>query len=327
MYRPSRRLLLAAGLAAASMLLPAAAQAQGYPAKPVRLLVPFAPGGTTDVLARLVAQKLGDALGQQFLVENRPGAGGNIGTEMAVKAAPDGYTLVMSFDGTMAINPSTYRALPYDPQRDLAPVASVAQVPLLFVVHPGVAAKTVPEFVALAKASPGRINYSSAGNGSTGHLTGELFKGRAGIDMVHVSYKGGGQAVQDLLGGQIQMVVTALPTVEGHLKGGKLRALAFTSAKRVPGAPEVPTLVESGFPGFEVLSWYGILAPAGTPPDIVRKLNAEINRLLDMPDVRERLTTLGAEPTGGTPEQFAATIRTDTARWAKVVKEAAIRID
>jgi tripartite-type tricarboxylate transporter receptor subunit TctC len=181
--------------------------------------------------------------------------------------------------------------------------------------------------VALAKASPGRINYSSAGNGSTGHLTGELFKGRAGIDMVHVSYKGGGQAVQDLLGGQIQMVVTALPTVEGHLKGGKLRALAFTSAKRVPGAPEVPTLVESGFPGFEVLSWYGILAPAGTPPDIVRKLNAEINRLLDMPDVRERLTTLGAEPTGGTPEQFAATIRTDTARWAKVVKEAAIRID
>ena len=327
MYRPSRRLLLAAGLAAASLLLPAAAQAQGYPAKPVRLLVPFAPGGTTDVLARLVAQKLGDALGQQFLVENRPGAGGNIGTEMAVKAAPDGYTLVMSFDGTMAINPSTYRALPYDPQRDLAPVASVAQVPLLLVVHPAVAAKTVPEFVALAKASPGRINYSSAGNGSTGHLTGELFKGRAGIDMVHVSYKGGGQAVQDLLGGQIQMVVTALPTVEGHLKGGKLRALAFTSAKRVPGAPEVPTLVESGFPGFEVLSWYGILAPAGTPPDIVRKLNAEINRLLDMPDVRERLTTLGAEPTGGTPEQFAATIRTDTARWAKVVKEAAIRID
>jgi tripartite-type tricarboxylate transporter receptor subunit TctC len=327
MYRPSRRLLLAAGLAAASLLLSAAAQAQGYPAKPVRLLVPFAPGGTTDVLARLVAQKLGDALGQQFLVENRPGAGGNIGTEMAVKAAPDGYTLVMSFDGTMAINPSTYRALPYDPQRDLAPVASVAQVPLLLVVHPAVAAKTVAEFVALAKASPGRINYSSAGNGSTGHLTGELFKGRAGIDMVHVSYKGGGQAVQDLLGGQIQMVVTALPTVEGHLKGGKLRALAFTSAKRVPGAPEVPTLVESGFPGFEVLSWYGILAPAGTPPDIVRKLNAEINRLLDMPDVRERLTTLGAEPTGGTPEQFAATIRTDTARWAKVVKEAAIRID
>jgi tripartite-type tricarboxylate transporter receptor subunit TctC len=171
MHRPTRRLLLAAGLAAASLLLPAAAQAQGYPAKPVRLLVPFAPGGTTDVLARLVAQKLGEALGQQFLVENRPGAGGNIGTEIAVKSAPDGYTLVMSFDGMMAINPSTYRGLAYDPQRDLAPVASVAQVPLLLVVHPGVAANTVPEFVALAKASPGRINYSSAGNGSTGHLT------------------------------------------------------------------------------------------------------------------------------------------------------------
>jgi tripartite-type tricarboxylate transporter receptor subunit TctC len=327
MHRPSRRHLLAAGLAAASLLLPAAALAQGYPAKPVRLLVPFAPGGTTDVLARLVAQKLGEALGQQFVVENRPGAGGNIGTEFAARSAPDGYTLVMSFDGTMAINPSTYRGLSFDPQRDLAPVASVAQVPLLFVVHPAVAAKTVPEFVALAKASPGRINYSSAGNGSTGHLTGELFKGRAGIDMVHVSYKGGGQAVQDLLGGQIQMVVTALPTVEGHLKGGKLRALAFTSAQRVPGAPEVPTLIESGFPGFEVMSWYGILAPAGTPPDIVGKLNAETNRVLRLPDVRERLTALGAEPTGGTPEQFAATIRADTARWARVVNEAGIRIE
>ena len=219
----------------------------------MRLIVPFAPGGTTDVLARLVGQELGEALGQQFLVENRPGAGGNIGTEIAVKAAPDGYTLLMSFDGTLAINPSTYRKLAFDPQRDLAPVASVAQVPLLIVVHPGVAAQTVAEFVALAKASPGRVNYSSAGHGSTGHLTGELFKARAGIDIVHIGYKGGGQAVQDLLGGQIQMVVTALPTVEGHLKGGKLRALAFTSAQRVPGAPEVPTLAESGFAGFEVV--------------------------------------------------------------------------
>jgi tripartite-type tricarboxylate transporter receptor subunit TctC len=279
------------------------------------------------VLARLVGQELGEALGQQFLVENRPGAGGNIGTEIAVKSAPDGYTLLMSFDGTLAINPSTYRKLAFDPQRDLAPVASVAQVPLLFVVHPGVAARTIGEFVALAKASPGRINYSSAGNGSTGHLTGELFKARAGIDIVHVSYKGGGQAVQDLLGGQIQMVVTALPTVEGQLKAGKLRALAFTSAQRVPGAPEVPTLAESGFAGFEVVSWYGILAPAGTPQEIVRRLNAETNRVLRLPAVRDRMAALGAEPTGGTPEQFAATIRADTARWAKVVADAGIRID
>ena len=324
--RSIARCLTACAVALATML-PVAVSAQAYPAKPVRLIVPFAPGGTTDVLARLVAQELGEALGQQFPVENRPGASGNIGTEAAVKAPPDGYTLVMSFDGTMAINPSTYAKLPFDPQRDLAPVANVAQVPLLFVVHPGVAARTIGEFVALAKASPGRINYSSAGNGSTGHLTGELLKARAGIDMVHVSYKGGGQAVQDLLGGQIQMVVTALPTVEGHLKAGKLRALAFTSAQRVPVAPDVPTLAESGFPGFEVVSWYGILAPAGTPRDIVRKLNAEINRILALPRVRERLAALGAEPTGGTPEEFAATIKADTARWAKVVADAGIRIE
>jgi tripartite-type tricarboxylate transporter receptor subunit TctC len=323
----SIRRCLAACAAAAAALMPITGSAQGYPAKPVRLIVPFAPGGTTDVLARLVGQELGEALGQQFVVENRPGAGGNIGTEAAVRSAPDGYTLVMSFDGTMAINPSTYAKLAFDPQRDLAPVANVAQVPLLFVVHPGVAARTIGEFVALAKASPGRINYSSAGNGSTGHLTGELFKARAGIDMVHVSYKGGGQAVQDLLGGQIQMVVTALPTVEGHLKGGKLRALAFTSAQRVPGAPEVPTLAESGYAGFEVVSWYGILAPAGTPQEIVRRLNAEINRILRLPAVRDRLAALGAEPTGGTPEQFAETIRADTARWAQVVRAAGIRIE
>ena len=312
---------------AALLLLNASAHAQGYPSKPVRLIVPFAPGGTTDVLARLVAQKLTDSLGQQFIIENKPGAGGNIGTELAVKSPADGYTLVMSFDGTMAINPNTYAKMPFDPQKDLVAVANVAQVPLLIVVHPGVAAKTIPEFVALAKASPGRINYSSAGHGSTGHLTGELFRARAGIEIVHVSYKGGGQAVQDLLGGQIQMLVTALPTVEGHLKGGKLRALAFTSAKRVPGAPEVPTLAESGYPGMEVLSWYGILAPAGTPQEIVRRLNAEINRVLQMPEVRERLTALGTEPTGGSAEQFAQVIRADTARWAKVVSDAGIRIE
>ncbi len=311
----------------AALLLNAAAHAQAYPSKPVRLIVPFAPGGTTDVLARLVAQKLTDALGQQFIIENKPGAGGNIGTELAVKSPADGYTLVMSFDGTLAINPNTYAKMPFDPQKDLVAVANVAQVPLLIVVHPGVAAKTIVEFVALAKASPGRINYSSAGHGSTGHLTGELFRARAGIEIVHVSYKGGGQAVQDLLGGQIQMLVTALPTVEGHLKGGKLRALAFTSSRRMPGAPEVPTLAEAGYPGIEVLSWYGILAPAGTPPEIVRRLNAEINRVLQAPEVRERLTALGTEPTGGSPEQFAQVIRADTARWAKVVSDAGIRIE
>jgi len=311
----------------AALLFSGVLLAQPYPSKPVRLVVPFAPGGTTDVLARLLGQKLSEGLGQQVVVDNRPGAGGNIGTELAAKAPTDGSTLVMSLEGTTAINPSVYRKLPFDAQKDLAPVASMAQVPLLIVVHPGVAAANVAEFVALARANPKRVNYSSAGHGSTGHLTGELFAARAGIEMVHVSYKGGGQAVQDLLGGQIQMLVTALPTVEGHLKGGRLRALAFTSARRVAGAPEVPTLAESGYAGFDVLSWYGVLAPAGTPAEVVRKLNGEINAIVQAPDVRARLVALGAEPTGGTPEQFAATIRADTARWAKVVADAAIRID
>jgi len=314
-------------LLAVSLCLPALALAQAYPSKPIRLIVPFAPGGATDVIARLAAQKLSDALGQPLAVDNRPGANGNIGTEMAVKAPADGYTLVMSYDGTIAINPGVYRKMPFDPLKDLAPVASVAQLPLLLVVNPSVAAQNLAEFVALAKATPGKINYSSAGYGSAGHLAAELFRGRAGIDIVHVNYKGGGQAVQDLLGGQIQALMTGLTTVEGHLKSGKLRALAFTSAKRMAGAPEVPTFEESGYPGLVVLSWYGLFAPAGTPPEVVRRLNAEVNRALQAPDVRERLTALGTEPTGGTPEQFAATIRSDIARWARVVADAKIQID
>ena len=303
------------------------AYAQGYPSKPVRLLVPFAAGGTTDVLARLVGQKLSESLGQQIVIDNRPGANGNLGTEMAAKAPADGYTIALIFDGTIAINPAVYRKLPFDPQKDFAPIGNVAQLPLIVVVHPAVPARTVAEFVAHAKANPGRINYSSAGPGSTGHLTGELLKARAGIDMVHISYKGGGQAVQDLLGGQIQMLLTGLPTVEGHLKAGKLRAIAFSSAKRVASAPEVPTLTESGYPGLVVASWYGLFAPAATPRDIVLRLNADLNRILQAPDVRERLSALGVEPIGGTPEQFAETIRVDTARWAKVVSDAGIRIE
>jgi len=313
-------------LLAIAVLLPGLVFAQPYPSKPVRLIVPFAPGGATDVIARLTGQKLSESLGQQFVVDNRPGANGNIGTEMAVKAAPDGYTLVMSYDGTLAINPSVYRKMPFDPQKDLVPVASVAQLPLLMVVNSEFGAKNVAEFVAYAKANPGKVNFSGAGYGSAGHLAAELFRARAGIDIVHVNYKGGGQAVQDLLGGQIQMLMTGLTTVEGHVKAGKLRALAFTSGKRMPGAPEVPTFAEEGY-AVVAYSWYGILAPAGTPPEIVKKLNAEVNRILQLPEVRERLTALGTEPTGGTPEKFAETIRTDTARWAKVVGDAGIRID
>ena len=314
-------------LLAVATLAPALAQAQAWPAKPIRLIIPFAPGGATDVIGRLTAQKLQDALGQQIVVDNRPGANGNIGTEMAVKAPADGYTLVMSYDGTLAINPSAYRKMPFDPQKDLAPIASVGQLPLLLVVHPSVPAKNVAEFVALAKSTPGKINYSGAGYGSAGHLAAELFRGRAGIDIVHVNYKGGGQAVQDLLGGQIQAMMTGLTTVEGHLKAGKLRALAFTSPRRMPGAPDVPTFVESGYPGLVVMSWYGLLAPVGTPAEILRRLNGEVNKLLLLPEVKDRMASLGVEPTGGTAEQFAQTIREDTTRWTKVVNDAGIRID
>jgi tripartite-type tricarboxylate transporter receptor subunit TctC len=309
------------------LFLPCLAFAQAWPSKPVRLIVPFAPGGATDVISRLAAQKLTESLGQTFTVDNRPGANGNIGTEMAVKAPADGYTLVMSYDGTLAINPSVYRKMPFDPQKDLVPIGSVGQLPLLMLVNAEFPARNVAELVAWAKANPGKLNYSGAGYGSSGHLAAELLRSRAGIDIVHINYKGGGQAVTDLLGGQIQMLMTGLTTVEGHIKSGKLRPLAFTSAKRMAGAPEVPTFIESGYPGLVSHSWYGILGPVGTPPEVVRRANAEINKLLQLPEVKERLAALGVEPLGGTPEQFAQTIKDDTVKWAKVVADAGIRID
>lgn len=308
------------------MLTPWAARAQAYPAKPIRLIVPFAAGGTTDVLARIVAQNLSSLIGQQVVADNRAGASGNIGTDLAAKAAPDGYTIVMSFDGTMTINPHTYKKLPFDPQRDLTPIINVGQASLVIVVHPSVKANTIQEFVALAKAAPTPLFYSSAGNGSTGHVAGELFAARAGIRMTHVPYKGGAAALNDLLAGQIQMLVTALPTVEAHVANGKLRALAVTSAKRLRAAPTIAALAES-YPGYEVASWYGLLAPAGTPDAIVQKLNADIAKVLAQKDVHDRLESLGVEPLGGTAQQFAATIKSDTVKWAKVVKDANIQIE
>ncbi len=305
----------------------AAADVRNYPAKPVRMIVPFAPGGTTDVIARIIGQKLTETLGQQVVIDNRPGANGNLGTDLAAKSAPDGYTLVMSFDGTLAINPVVYKKLPFDPQKDLTPIVTVAQVPLIIVVQPALGANSIREFIALAKSTPGRINYSSAGHGSTGHLTGEFLKIRAGIDMPHIGYKGGGQALTDLLGGQIQMLITALPTVDSFIRQGRLKALAFTSAKRVPGLPDVPTLAEAGLAGFDISSWYGILAPAGTPQDVIRRLNADIVKILGQKDVRDRFTALGTELVGDTPAQFAKAIREDTVRWAQVVQAANIKFE
>lgn len=321
-----RRLTLKA-IAALGLAMPWMAMAQDFPSRPLRMMVPFAAGGTSDVVARIVAQKLSTLLGQQVVVENRGGANGNIGTDLAAKAPGDGYNLLLSFDGTMAINPHTYKKLSFDPQKDFAPVMNVGNVPLIFVVHPSVKANTIQEFVALAKEKPGGIFYSSAGNGSTGHLTGELFASRSGVKMNHVPYKGGAPAVQDVLAGQIQMLVTALPTVEAHLKGGKLRALAVSSSGRMPSLPDVPTLAESGLPGFDVRSWYGVFAPAATPPALIKRLNEDLQKVIADKDVRERFNTLGIEPLGGSSNDFAAVVRNDSARWAKVVAEAGITLE
>jgi tripartite-type tricarboxylate transporter receptor subunit TctC len=321
-----KRRRISQALAASVLCSPGLAHSQAYPSKPIRLIVPFAAGGTTDVLARIVAQNLSTSIGQQVVVDNRAGANGNIGTDLAAKSPPDGYTIVMSFDGTMTINPHTYKKLPFDPQRDLTPIINVGQATLVIVVHPSVKATTIQEFAALAKAAPTPIFYSSAGLGSTGHVAGELFAVRAGVRLTHVPYKGGAPALQDLLAGQIQMLVTALPTVDTFISSGKLRALAVTSGKRLKSLPDVPTMGEV-YPGYEVSSWYGLLAPAGTPDAAVQRLNADTNKVLQQPDVQDRFEKLGIEPLGGTPQQFAATIKADTAKWGQVVRDAGIQIE
>ena len=324
----SRRLALAAVVA--TCLMPAAAAAQasadGWPDRALRLVVPFSPGGTSDVLGRLLATHLSQSLGQQVVVENRPGANGNIGTQGVVTAPPDGYSLLLTFDGTMAINPHTYRKLAFDPQKDLVPVINAGQAALVMVMHPDVKARTVAEFVDMAKKDPGGVFYASAGNGSTGHLAGELFAARAGINMTHVSYKGGAAALQDLLAGQIQMLVTALPTVEGLLANGKVRALAVTPAQRVQAMKDVPTLAET-YPGYAVSSWYGIVAPAGTPEPILTRLNTELDKIVKSKPVQERFMALGVEPLGGSRDSFAQKIRDDSVMWGEVVRKAGVKVE
>ena len=303
------------------------AWAQAYPVKPIRLVVPFPPGGATDILARAVAQKLTDAWGQSVIVDNRPGAGGNIGSELVAKAAPDGYTLELGTVGTHAINASLYSKMPYDHVRDFAPVILVAGVPNVLVVNPGLPVNSVQELIAYAKANPGKLNFASSGSGTSIHLAGELFKVMAGVQMTHVPYKGSSPALQDLLGGQVQLMFDNLPPSLPHIKAGKLRALGVTSATRAPALPDVPTIAESGLPGFEASSWFGVLAPAGTPPAIIAKLNAEIAKWLDTPEAKEKMLTLGANAAGGTPEDFAKHIAAETAKWAKVVKESGAKVD
>jgi tripartite-type tricarboxylate transporter receptor subunit TctC len=303
------------------------APAQTYPDKPIRLVVPFSAGGTTDILARAVGQKLGEHLGQQVVVDNKPGAGGNIGSDIVAKSAPDGYTLVMGTVGTHAINASLYKKMPYDHIKDFVPVSLVALVPNILVVHPSVPANSVKELIAYAKANPGKLNFASSGNGTSIHLSGELFKTTAGVEMTHVPYKGSAPAVTDLLGGQVQLMFDNMPSALPHVKAGKLKALGVTTAKRFPAAPDIPTIAEAGVPGYEASSWFGVLAPAGTPKEIVNKLSSEIAKILQTPEIKERLLSQGAEPVGNTPDQFTAFIKAETAKWAKVVKESGATVD
>jgi tripartite-type tricarboxylate transporter receptor subunit TctC len=315
------------GIAAALALASSVALAQGYPTKPLRFIVPYPAGGTTDALARLIGQKLSESLGQPVVIENKPGAGGNVGAEMAAKAAPDGYTIIMAPVGTIAINISLYSKLAFDPVKDFVPVTMVATNPLLLVVHPSVAANSIKELVALAQSNPGQLNFGSGGNGTSMHLAGELLKSLGGIDMVHVPYNGSAPCIAALLAGQVQMSFDQIVTSMPQVKAGKLRAIGVSSAKRSPIAPDVPTLMESGLTDFEVSTWTGVFAPAATPREIVARLNTEIVRILKMPDVRQSLLRQGAEPVGDTSEEFAAYIKSEIAKWAKVVKASGARVD
>jgi tripartite-type tricarboxylate transporter receptor subunit TctC len=322
-----RRFLQISAAAAAFPTLSNLALAETYPSRTVRIIVATSAGGTTDIVARLLGQWLADKLGQSFIVENRTGCGNNIGTEAAARSPADGYTLFMGTVGTHAINQSLYKKMPFDPIKDFAPLSRVAMVPNLLVANPSQPFKNVKEMIAYAKAHPGKINFGSSGNGSSIHLSGELFKQMAGVDMQHVPYRGSAPAVSDLLGGQISVMFDNMPSAIPHVKGGKLRALAVTTAKRSPALPDVPTIAEAGVPGYEATSWFGLLAPAGTPAPVVAKLNASILKALADPEVKKKLAEQGAEPFGEKPEQFAAFIQSETLKWGKVVKESGASLD
>jgi tripartite-type tricarboxylate transporter receptor subunit TctC len=302
--------------------------AQDYPTKPVRLLIPAAPGGGADILGRLVGNKLSENLGQPVVMDYRPGAGGILATEMAAKATPDGYTLLMAYIGTFGVNPSLYPKLPYDPVKDFAPVAFLSATPSMLVVHPSVPARSVPELIALAKAKPGTLNYASGGSATAPHLAGELFKTMAGVDMVHIPYKGSGPAVADLLSGQVSLMFNTMVQTIPHVQAGNLRALAVTGSKRSAVASDLPTVSEAGLAGYEVVGWFGLVAPAATPKEIVAKLAAETQKVLNSPDVKARLNELGSEPTTiATPEQFGAFIEAEIAKWAKVVAASGMKAE
>jgi tripartite-type tricarboxylate transporter receptor subunit TctC len=318
------RLTLSCLFAAAAAAVITPCMAQPYPAKPIRIVVPFPAGGNADIFARAFAQKLADAWKQTPVVDNRAGAAGIIGTQFVAKSPADGYTLLFGTTGTHTTNPAVYAKLPYDPVKDFAPVSNFADSPFLLVVHPSVPARTLQQLVGLAKSRPGQLDYASFGTGSSAHLAGEMLRTMAGINIVHVAYKGGPPAVNDLVGGHVSLMFNSLPAVLPLVKADRLRALAVASAKRAPTLPELPTFTESGIPGFEAGSWYGVLAPAGTPREAVTRLHAETVRMLALPDIRQKLATEGAEAIGNSPEEFAAQIRRDIERWEKVARAARI---
>ena len=299
--------------------------AQAYPAKPIRLVVPFPPGGSTDIVARIVAQKLSERLGQQVVVENRGGAGGTIGTEVVAKAAPDGYTLVLGTTSTHVVAPSVYGKIGYDPVKDFAPVSLVAVTPYLLVVNPSVNVKSLSEFVAYVKARPGKLNYASAGTGSTTHLAMEMLKSAAGLYIVHIPYNGNGPAGTAVIAGQVEMLFGSLPAVLPHAKSGRVRALAVGTPKRSPSLPDVPTVAESGFPGFDASLWLAVMAPAGTPAPVVDRLHREILAAIGAPDTADALNKAGAEPITSTPAELSAMVRNGIDKYAKVVKQAGVK--
>jgi len=301
--------------------------AQSFPAKPIRIIVPSAPGDGSDLMARAIGQKLTESWGQPVVVDNRPGAGGRIGSEVAAKAAPDGYTWIMANAGSHGINAAVYQNLPFDVEKDFAPITQIIRSPNVLIVSPSLNVNTVQEFIALLKANPGKYSYGSGGNGTSAHMSAELFKMMAGVDITHVPYKGATPALTDLIAGQIVMFLGNLPPAIPFIKNGQVKALGVTSLKRSPELPNVPTLDEAGLKGFETIAWFGLLAPAGTPKEIIDKVRSEVARIVAMPDIRERIAALGGEPVANRPEEFAAIIHDDVAKWKKVAAVAHVKVD
>jgi tripartite-type tricarboxylate transporter receptor subunit TctC len=321
----SRRTIAAA--CAALIGLGGIAAAQDYPSRPVKIVVPFPAGGSNDIIARILAQKLSERMGQQFVVENRGGAGGNIGAEAVASSEPDGYTLLLSAPGPLTSNMALYKNLPFDPTKAFAPVALIAQVPIVLMVHPSVDVKNVKELIALAKAKPGSINFGSSGNGSTNHLAGELLKSMAGINIVHVPYKGAAPAMNDLIAGHIPVMFDNMPAVLPQVQGKKVNAIAVAGAKRAGAMPDVPTVAESGVPGFDASAWFGLVAPAKTPPAVLKKLEGEVAVILKMPDVQKRFTELGAEPGNVSGAAFGKFLADETVKWTKVIQTSGAKVE